>query len=805
MGQSSGLGGARKPAPALTPEHVKQPAAGPGQRSGPASRQAAPADLADVQRELREFAMVSESKQSTRTEPGQKSATPRGSSVSRPVRPRAGSASGRSVRSERSARTAPSTRTANSARGSQSGLGRPGSSANLTFRSPIYRSNSPSRRVGNDGVVISNFSRAPRFRDHNPDIPGPGQYPVPHTDFARHAVPEKYDASAARLGHTWRTSERASAEGHAAQMLALTDVQHPDAQLAAIRGSAPNSRSSSRGRGGAGSTIGGGVGGSTSGAGSVREQRLAAEVERLQALRTTDLQQAALAHSQLQQAADRERARADKAHAAMVDMRRKTGRWTDLIGTLQEAVRALSAGVHELNGASQSAAQPVRRAVGTVQQRASVVAEAVQSMASALEGSRKPSQDTSRAASPAAEGRGRSPQRSRNPEQHDNRIGVRGMSSAEINALIKQATEAAAEQKAAESKEAGDGHSRESRPSDAQRRVGPSGTQAGQALPPVDEGTAESMYATLQVVFRMFAVKSSTPGQQLSGLSMDSQHWMRFLRACRALSTKLTFSAADLAFVRAVRDQGTVPPPAVEAALQGQVKGLPLQPWHGKPHGAGGSRRITFAGFLLALAEVSSVRAPALPPADALALFLRRHVLPVAPTVTVVGTGREGMVEEQLDFEEAFMASNSLSWLGRNAEGLESMFHRFATQSGIAEPAMDVDGYLRFAHELGLSTLVDSHDDVHTLWKDANRGILADSDGEELTYPEWLELVAMAAWLLFQPIGAKKDEQHPMPVLLDSLFYSMLQKGGNFLPGPERALLDGVAASVRARAANARR
>ena len=49
---------------------------------------------------------------------------------------------------------------------------RPGSPGGVKYRSSIYRSASPSRRVGRDLVVVSNMPRAPRFKDAKTDVPG---------------------------------------------------------------------------------------------------------------------------------------------------------------------------------------------------------------------------------------------------------------------------------------------------------------------------------------------------------------------------------------------------------------------------------------------------------------------------------------------------------------------------------------------------------------------------------------------------------------------------------------------------------
>lgn len=49
---------------------------------------------------------------------------------------------------------------------------RASSPGGVTYRSAIYRSASPRRRVGPDMVVHSNLARAPRFKDVKTDVPG---------------------------------------------------------------------------------------------------------------------------------------------------------------------------------------------------------------------------------------------------------------------------------------------------------------------------------------------------------------------------------------------------------------------------------------------------------------------------------------------------------------------------------------------------------------------------------------------------------------------------------------------------------
>jgi hypothetical protein len=71
------------------------------------------------------------------------------------------------------------------------------------FLSPIYRSASPSRRVGADGVRISSFGRAPRFRDDKQWVPGPGKYESAVSDFAVRTVASQPDLTGLD-GHTWQ-------------------------------------------------------------------------------------------------------------------------------------------------------------------------------------------------------------------------------------------------------------------------------------------------------------------------------------------------------------------------------------------------------------------------------------------------------------------------------------------------------------------------------------------------------------------------------------------------------------------------
>ena len=50
--------------------------------------------------------------------------------------------------------------------------GAPAVGGGVKYRNAMYRSSSPSRKVGRDLVVHSNLMRAPRFKEVKSDVPG---------------------------------------------------------------------------------------------------------------------------------------------------------------------------------------------------------------------------------------------------------------------------------------------------------------------------------------------------------------------------------------------------------------------------------------------------------------------------------------------------------------------------------------------------------------------------------------------------------------------------------------------------------
>jgi len=74
--------------------------------------------------------------------------------------------------------------------------------SSVIFRSSLYRSVSPSKRVGPSGVVVSNFGRSSRFKDDKSEVPGPGKYDPHSTDFHPVAVSSGGLDEEGSLGHT---------------------------------------------------------------------------------------------------------------------------------------------------------------------------------------------------------------------------------------------------------------------------------------------------------------------------------------------------------------------------------------------------------------------------------------------------------------------------------------------------------------------------------------------------------------------------------------------------------------------------
>jgi hypothetical protein len=148
-------------------------------------------------------------------------------------------------------------------------------SRSVVYRSSIYRSASPSKAVGANGVVISSFSRASRFREDKADVPGPGKYAPHSTDFGPVTVPRATPSAAlgssaslsssrstahaaaadpdaeGRLGHTWSAYYAKTGKKPTPQQ------QHEDAMAAATARFQPAGARAGAGGGGGGGGGGG--------------------------------------------------------------------------------------------------------------------------------------------------------------------------------------------------------------------------------------------------------------------------------------------------------------------------------------------------------------------------------------------------------------------------------------------------------------------------------------------------------------------------------------------------------------------
>ena len=191
----------------------------------------------------------------------------------------------------------------------------------VVYRSPIYRSASPSRKVGSDGVRISNFSRAPRFKTDKGWVPGPGHYPA-HTTFSPPTVRAHVDRSG-ELGHTWEEYQANTRRGAGMTAVQMDDTRSRAAyqdQTLALQATGEPARSPK---------------------GSPTERKLRAEVSGLQQNLQTARSQSAIARHQLYAEVETLQGKLERKTKAHRALGQKVRGWRDHFARLQAATSRL--------------------------------------------------------------------------------------------------------------------------------------------------------------------------------------------------------------------------------------------------------------------------------------------------------------------------------------------------------------------------------------------------------------------------------------------------------------------------------
>lgn len=226
----------------------------------------------------------------------------------------------------------------------------------VVYRSPMYRSASPSRKVGADAVRISNFSRAPRFKTKNGWVPGPGHYPVHATTsvFSPTTVREQPDLTGTQ-GHTWDEYQQYVRGGSSQALVQQDDVRSRAAYQDALvaTSSSPENRA---------------------------ERKLRTEVQGLQRSLSQTQGQSAQAQHQMFAEIESLKARLSRKSKAYTALGQKVRSWRDNYGRLQASTArlqtALDASIPNVPGDD-----PLYPLLREVNSRAREVGEHVSSLA----------------------------------------------------------------------------------------------------------------------------------------------------------------------------------------------------------------------------------------------------------------------------------------------------------------------------------------------------------------------------------------------------------------------------------------
>lgn len=310
---------------------------------------------------------------------------------------------------------------------------------------------------------------------------------------------------------------------------------------------------------------------------------------------------------------------------------------------------------------------------------------------------------------------------------------------------------------------------------------------------------------------------------------LKAPQYLRLLRDARALDSRVTSSEVDILFVRAAKAQ-------VDAE---RAAGAPA----GSPSGGvvTTSTRLSFQGFVMVLmmtatlkfsrgmdAQVASHRSrtalidqvPAAEQQEALARLLRDNILPVHKDLLrdpvfaqdILGVG---VSEFKKAFEKEFLAEEVVAWFKTHKGAMESMFYRYsmgstaAASKGSWAAVRDTHKFLTraqflaFAREYKLSEMI-NRTDLANIFREANRGLEADDASDQLVYVEFLEVLGLIAFNLFdstdESSGLADSMTAGMVAKLELLFFRMHERGCDFSGSPdEHSFIRSVINSVKRR------
>eukprot|EP01138_Halocafeteria_seosinensis_P007365 gb/GECG01007529.1/.p1 GENE.gb/GECG01007529.1/~~gb/GECG01007529.1/.p1 ORF type:complete len:888 (+),score=133.59 gb/GECG01007529.1/:1-2664(+) len=695
------------------------------------------------------------------------------------------------------------------------------------IRSPMYRPASPSRRKRQDGVIMTSWSQAPRFKDEKTWIPGPGKYNPSNSTFEPTQVPANEDFNGL-FGHTW--GEYQKRQHHSPKKLEEGDQSVKAIEDAPSKGEELNAPSK----------------------GELNEREREYRRENV-ALRRK------LSEYRLEANQRENQLRSDVEH-----LRRDNERKSSQLEVLQSRVQACKSGVQKVQGAVQSlntvldakANEINRRILGEIRSRVNLVSERATDVVESV----IPNQHTETEGftgynpmeAPRSFGRDQSNSQAFGTASYDlsqgqeEEIPARRGASQDVqgSAVASFAKKAKRASMAVQARERAS-KNLESRAADLRARFGGGAervewTERESAKPhnfsnyhfvAPSEATTKSHPTTTTTSRRRTSTspKRSTPQNDnftvdeklrkiyeyysyspddrlMDTQGLRSSQFFKILRDGGVLDNKVTYADADVIFTR------------ISSRTRGGL--------------------ISYEQFVDALTEIAmrkyrdDVDSPDQGRPHNLRRLLKRHIMPLFESISRF-PGDEGLLDRE-GFTNEFLQESTLDWFNEHGQALQFLFSKYAMHAGPhgqrdqalarkdwsavqeALSHMSEKQCLQFAQDYCIVPTLLRRPQAVSLYREAARmSENEDVQKNGLSFPFFVEFLAMVAYYVFSDDSEGSARSHLLPTQegigkdmtakLEMLFWTMHEHGASFREPEENKLLKKVQRSIKDRLANLQR
>jgi hypothetical protein len=342
-----------------------------------------------------------------------------------------------------------------------------------------------------------------------------------------------------------------------------------------------------------------------------------------------------------------------------------------------------------------------------------------------------------------------------------------------------------------------------------QETASAAGSDGASATPSQQQQVQETTVAdTLVQLFRYFSLHGD---RESDSAGLTSKQFFRLVREAGMLDNRVTHADADLAFTR--------------AAAQSRGPGQRI----------GAGFRMGFEAFIAALNDLAVRRyrgpeaanaalskaagAPQSADPDSFRQLLQDCLLPVYARLKndalfVSDVAEEGAAAAAAAFADEFLRPEVLAFFNDNKTALQSIFGQYALmeRSGEAQSGqfnLSRAALLRFAADYKIVPDMLSRPELLKVLRDASRAIGCTDAGDDLSYPEWVEVLGMLAFILgdhaasggsrpgYSALGLDPEGANSMRTKLELLFFNMRENGARFA-GEAGRMMHAIAKAIEA-------